>query len=275
MAFQGSLSELPLPDILQLVAVSGKTGSFSIENDRDTGQIYLSEGQIVHAQAGRLSGEEAIYELAIWPRGEFVFQPGEISVPTSIQKSNTSLLMEAARRMDEWRLLAKRIPSTSLVPVFTEEGGKTTVSLNPQEWAVVRKMDERRTIDEIAEALDSSPFEISKVVYGLIGNGLVGLADDSGRLDLQRLDDLADGELREIGEAVRRLALERLAGHAGADEVGERLGESLSEENGALDAQRVSELVREAERSISSALGPNRAAAFVESVEELLGERTS
>ena len=42
MAFQGSLKELPLPDIIQLVSVSGKTGVFSLTRNNDpAGEIYL------------------------------------------------------------------------------------------------------------------------------------------------------------------------------------------------------------------------------------------
>ena len=79
MAFQGSLKELPLPDIIQLVSVSGKTGVFTLKNGTEAGYIYLQDGQIVHAQVGDLAGEEAVYELAIWPQGEFVFTPGQQS----------------------------------------------------------------------------------------------------------------------------------------------------------------------------------------------------
>ena len=76
MAFQGSLKELPLPDIIQLVSVSGKTGVFTLKRNGDSsGEIYLRSGQIVHAHVGDLTGEEAVYELAIWPEGEFVFTP--------------------------------------------------------------------------------------------------------------------------------------------------------------------------------------------------------
>ena len=64
----------------------------------------------------------------------FVFTPGKETTQTTIQKSNTNLLMEAARRIDEWQILAKRIPSTRLVPVFTEQTATTSVSLTPQEW---------------------------------------------------------------------------------------------------------------------------------------------
>ena len=74
MAFQGSLRELPLPDIIQLVSVSGKTGMFALRREAyPEGEIFLREGRIVHARVGELEGEEAVYELAIWPEGDFVF----------------------------------------------------------------------------------------------------------------------------------------------------------------------------------------------------------
>ena len=101
MAFQGSLSELHLPDIIQLVSVSGKTGVFRLIDGEHHGDIWLHEGRIVHAQLEDLSGEEAVYALAIWRNGEFRFEPGEGAPRQTIQKSNTNLLMKAARRLDE------------------------------------------------------------------------------------------------------------------------------------------------------------------------------
>ena len=76
MAFQGSLKELPLPDIIQLVSVSGKTGVFVLNGPSQTGEIFLRDGEIVHATAGEIEGEEAVYELAIWQEGDFLFKPG-------------------------------------------------------------------------------------------------------------------------------------------------------------------------------------------------------
>src|SRR5688500_3649814 len=168
MAFQGSLKELPLPDIIQLVSVSGKTGVFELRRNGDsTGEIYLRGGQIVHAHVGDLQGEEAVYQLAIWPEGDFVFTPGTETQLTTIQKSNTNLLMEAARRIDEWQVLSKRIPSTRLVPVFTNQGAATSVSLTPQEWAVICKIDERRSSEEIAVGMATRPLELGKLHHGL------------------------------------------------------------------------------------------------------------
>ena len=118
MAFQGSLSELHLPDIIQLVSVSGKTGVFRLIDGAHKGDIWLHEGRIVHAEHEDLTGEEAVYALAIWRTGEFRFEAGIVPPRQTIQKSNTNLLMEAARRLDEWRVLSKKIPSVELVPEF-------------------------------------------------------------------------------------------------------------------------------------------------------------
>src|SRR5947208_9478509 len=215
MAFQGSLKELPLPDIIQLVSVSGKTGVFSLRRNGDssTGEIYLRGGQIVHAHAGDLQGEEAMYELAIWPEGEFVFTPGKETELTTIQKSNTNLLMEAARRIDEWQILSKRIPSTRLVPVFTQRATTTSVSLTPQEWGLICKIDERRSIEEVAIGLNMSPFEVCKLLYGLITSGLVTLHEDLSRLRTDRLHKMPAEELHRLSESIHQQARALLSGH--------------------------------------------------------------
>ena len=52
MAFQGSLAELHLPDIIQLISVSGKTGVFHLTDGALKGRIYLNDGKIVARRAG-------------------------------------------------------------------------------------------------------------------------------------------------------------------------------------------------------------------------------
>lgn len=176
MAFQGSLKELPLPDIIQLVSVSGKTGKFTLSRDADRGFIYLKNGQMTHAQVGDLMGEEAIYALAIWNHGEFQFSPNEEPDRQTITKSNTNLLMEAARRLDEWRVLSKKIPSVDLVPELqVRENRHEQITLNPQEWVVITRINGSRSIAEIARTLGVSSFDVAKILYGLIGSELVQL----------------------------------------------------------------------------------------------------
>ncbi|MBW3670901.1 MAG: DUF4388 domain-containing protein [Acidobacteria bacterium] len=175
MAFQGSLKELPLPDIIQLVSVSGKTGRFTLTRGEDEGLIYLLNGQIVHAIAGAVEGEEAIYALSIWQDGDFQFHPGESSPDQTITKSNTNLLMEAARRLDEWRVLARKVPSIEMIPVLRAPERREQVTLDPQEWRLVTQIDGRRSITEIARATQTTAFDVAKVLYGLVTSELVEL----------------------------------------------------------------------------------------------------
>jgi hypothetical protein len=181
MSFQGSLNELPLSDIVQLVAVSGKTGMFSMTRASEKGYVYLQNGQITHAKLGEVEGEDAIYALALWSQGSFQFSPGVESEAHTISRSNTSLLLEAARRSDEWKILSKKIPGTDSVPVLVaREGANGPVTLTPLEWKVVTKADGNRSIDEIARALRTSAFDIAKTLYGLVTAELVEIGKARG-----------------------------------------------------------------------------------------------
>lgn len=181
MSFQGSLNELPLSDIVQLVAVSGKTGMFSMTRASEKGYVYLQNGQITHAKLGEVEGEDAIYALALWSQGSFQFSPGVESEARTISRSNTNLLLEAARRSDEWKILSKKIPGTDSVPVLVaREGANGPVTLTPLEWKVVTKADGNRSIDEIARALRTSAFDIAKTLYGLVTAELVEVGKARG-----------------------------------------------------------------------------------------------
>src|SRR5512143_846918 len=178
MAFQGSLAELHLPDIIQLVSVSGKTGVFHLEDKAHHGRIWLADGKIVHAEVDDLAGEEAVYALAIWRSGEFRFEAGVAAPRVSIQKSNTNLLMEAARRLDEWRVLSKKIPSVELVPEFViQENREGQINLNTMEWLLLSKIDGHRSVREIAAAAGMGVFDAAKLLYGLVATNLIHLRE--------------------------------------------------------------------------------------------------
>src|SRR5688572_1541919 len=130
MSLQGSLKHLQLADVIQLISVSGKTGMFHLKKDQHTGLIYLKDGNIVHAELDEIKGEEAVYELAIWNDGEFNFEPDVEPSTRTISKSNTNLIMEAARRLDEWRVLSRKIPNLDMIPEFVVDQGSDRGQIN-------------------------------------------------------------------------------------------------------------------------------------------------
>ena len=274
MSLQGSLSELPLADVIQLVSVSGKTGAFEIQGEHENGKIYLRDGQIVDATVGRLRGDNAVYELAIWSQGTFLFKPGEESDKVTVHQSIATLMMEAARRLDEWRVLSRKIPSLDLVPYFTtREKGTDQVTLSPQEWILVTRIDGVYSIEDIANELKWAPFDVSKLLFGMITKGLVALSHSSevgeeGQRWQERLNPVT---LLGLAEKIRAVAIDVVG--AGGERTIEKQytsARTLIEKGEGFVALR--EMVEQHTKAISLLKGSDTAAMFDEQVRPLLGE---
>lgn len=204
--FQGSLKELHLPDVIQLVSVSNKTGAFHLQKDKDEGIIYLDQGRIVHAVLGSTEGDEAVYAMATWTEGTFRFVPDEKTEKRTITKNNTNLLMEAARRLDEWKILSKKIPSLDMVPKFEVPQGKQgKINLNTQEWLILSKVNGISSIAEIAKSSNLSPFDVAKMLYGLITMGLVKLEPPKQK-EPHPLEEESDPILKGLKKLLETLA---------------------------------------------------------------------
>jgi hypothetical protein len=124
---------------------------------------------------GGITGEEAVYALAIWATGDFQFTPGRETEMSTIDKTNTSLLMEAARRLDEWKVLARKVPDVDHVPVLKPRSMGEPVTLSPPEWNLVIRIDGRKSVEELSRATNSNSFDTAKVLYGLVTSDLVDM----------------------------------------------------------------------------------------------------
>jgi hypothetical protein len=274
MSLQGSLSELPLSDVIQLVSVSGKTGAFAIERGEQRGTIYLRDGQIVDAAVGSLRGDSAVYEMAMWTEGTFSFRPGEESDDVTIHMSNASLMMEAARRLDEWRVLRRKIPSLDLVPYFTtRDRAADQVTLSPQEWILVTRIDGLHSIEEIAGDLRWAPFDVSKLLFGMITTGLVALGSpaEAGERGQRWTAGPSPMTLLGLAEKVRAVALD-VVGTGGQRTIDKQYtaARTLIERGEGFHALR--EMVEQNTKAISLLKGADTAAMFDEQVRPLLGE---
>lgn len=274
MALQGSLSELPLPDVIQLVSVSGKTGAFDIQGSLGTGRIFLRDGQIVDAIVGRLRGDSAVYEMAIWTEGTFSFKAGEETDKVTVHLSNASLMMEAARRLDEWRVLSRKIPSLDLVPYFTaRDHGADQVTLSPQEWILVTRIDGCHSIEQIARQLKWAPFDVSKLLFGMITTGLVALANPGDGEEVAQRWQAGPSPvtLLALAEKIRSVAL-NVVGSGGERTIEKQYtsARTLIERGEGFHILR--EMVEQHTKAISLLKGSDTAAMFDEQVRPLLGE---
>ena len=151
-------------------------------NTRPIGKILVEEGLItaVELQSSvQAVIEETVYDLFTWREGEFEFKaamqpaPDEIQTPVPIDVEN--LIMEGVRRVDEAARIRERIPNNDMIVRLTDRASdpKTDANLSAAEWKVFARVDNRTSINAIAEKSNSSPFEVSSRVFALLVSGLV------------------------------------------------------------------------------------------------------
>ena len=97
----GSLTEMALPDVVQILFHGRKSGKLSIAADGRRGEILFSEGMIFDAVFGEHAHEEAFYEMLKLRQGDFELDPNFRPTEQVIQVSPESLLLEGMRRFDE------------------------------------------------------------------------------------------------------------------------------------------------------------------------------
>ncbi|MEM9196074.1 MAG: HD domain-containing phosphohydrolase, partial [Myxococcota bacterium] len=99
----GSLSEMSLPDVVQILSNGRKSGQLEIRAEGQKGLIMFSEGAIWNASFGSHEGEEGFYAMLLLVDGEFTLDLSVKPTERAIEKSTESLLLEGMRRLDEGR----------------------------------------------------------------------------------------------------------------------------------------------------------------------------
>jgi Sulfatase-modifying factor enzyme 1/Domain of unknown function (DUF4388) len=101
--FSGKLHSFPLLDIIQMACVARRDGRLRVRRHRETGEIVLRDGRIIHAATKAKSGEPALLEVICWTKGNFEFAPlppNQLS-PRTIAGGWEQVLMDAVRQRDE------------------------------------------------------------------------------------------------------------------------------------------------------------------------------
>jgi cytochrome c-type biogenesis protein CcmH/NrfG len=198
--------------------------------------------------------ENVVFELMSWREGFFSFEEKALAdapLDARIRISTESLLMEGARRIDEWSRIADKVPSLGVIPSLApvEEGRDSVVDLLPHEWEVLMTIDGAQDLRAIAASLGRSEFEVAKIVYGLVSTGVVVLAQPD------RATPRSVGAVKGVASALERGRASLAAG---------RFDEALSAARSAIAADATS---AEAHRLAGRALA--RLGRHGDAVEEL------
>jgi hypothetical protein len=197
-----------------LLVRSGKIGEADLSraqemqqrgDRRRLGEILVDIGSITARELERQvrqQVEEVVFEMMSWREGYFSFVEGPLPAvggDSTLRLPTEALLMEGARRIDEWSRIESKIPHLDVVPALppAEQATEGMLDLLPSEWEVLAAIDGVRSIRTIAAQLGQSEFDVAKIMFGLSTAGTVTL------IERRRISgELA--QLRDVGELVRQ-----------------------------------------------------------------------
>ena len=114
--FVSSVVDVPLVDLLRAIAANQKSGvAVVMGGEGARGELYFRQGRVVDAEVGRLSGRDAVYRLFCWSSGSLAVEWKSIRRKDTIEMATHDLLMEALRRVDEWRRLLAGVPALDTI----------------------------------------------------------------------------------------------------------------------------------------------------------------
>ena len=103
VTLKGDLSDIPIQDVVQILESGRKCGKLVITSAGQFGVVFFNAGRIVDAGFRDKVGEFALYDLLAVGKAKFEYRPSETPFPEVISNSNTYLLLEGLRLLDEAR----------------------------------------------------------------------------------------------------------------------------------------------------------------------------
>jgi predicted regulator of Ras-like GTPase activity (Roadblock/LC7/MglB family) len=94
MPLQGSLREMSLANLIQVNCQEMRSARLSLSSNGQNGEVYVSDGQVIHAALGAHIGEEAACEMMSWNEGSFVLDLDLASPEKSITIGWQDLLLK-------------------------------------------------------------------------------------------------------------------------------------------------------------------------------------
>lgn len=170
--------------------------------------ILVERGELGRGELERFAQvevEESVYRLFEWKDGSFHFRSGvepDPSVPIRVSIPAETLLLEGARRADEWTQIREEVPSFQVIfGVRHVPRSDEAIDLSAHQSRVLDLVDGERTVAQISQAVGMVGFEVARALYEMVREGWIertgeGSADQAVESD----DSRAQGHL-ELAKA--------------------------------------------------------------------------
>jgi hypothetical protein len=142
------------------------------------GQLAVQEGVLSESQLRdflKVQVSEIVYDAFLWPDGTFEFHDRtelpDHAVTITVDLAN--LIMEGARRIEEWEQCASLLPDKSLVFRVVARPRDEKITLTAEEWRILFLINGQRTIEELCGDAGEDRLQVYRVLFGLYANKLI------------------------------------------------------------------------------------------------------
>ncbi len=108
MPLQGNLDEMSLANLIQVNCQEMRSARLTLTHKGQKGEVYFSDGQVVHANTGPLTGDDAIYELLRWDTGIFTLETDVRAPEKTLDTAWSDLLLEGMKRLADWQMVEQK-----------------------------------------------------------------------------------------------------------------------------------------------------------------------
>lgn len=171
----GDLSVFPLLPVLQMLLGSGKGGQFSVEHPRG-GELWLGNGELLHARSDGLKGESALQLLASLDGGTFTFEPGITAPEQTLSLRQDAALHRLMLEADAWVPLLEVLPDWNL-PLRRTRHWNDQQPVTRQQYRVLSLIHPQRPLRKLAELSQLPPRRMAEIYAPFVRNGQLRLEE--------------------------------------------------------------------------------------------------
>ena len=171
-SMSGSIEEIPLPDLLQLLSTSRKSGVLVLRSDAGVGKLYMRKGQIYFASIDdsfAVPPRKAIIRMLGWTQGFFELEPpDERAVLEELSDSTEALLMEGMRQIDHYAALVEKLPPMTAAIAIPRPLEPKLRDLGPEELDVFQTALTAGTVRALFDECPLTDLQIAEKLKALL-----------------------------------------------------------------------------------------------------------
>ncbi|MCC6748092.1 MAG: DUF4388 domain-containing protein [Deltaproteobacteria bacterium] len=176
-SMSGTIDEIPLPDLLQLLSTSKKSGVLEISGPEGVGRIYMRKGQVYFAtidEAFDLNPRKAVYRMIVWQSGSFELQPpDDKSFQQELDEATEGLLMEAMRQLDEIRRMEGDLPARSSAINLAKPLAAPLRDLTREQLDLIQLVHNHGQVAQVVDKSPTTDLDTYKDLIALVKAGVL------------------------------------------------------------------------------------------------------